>query len=1002
MSPGARHGAARRARGDGRVARLLLAHLLGVVGEWAVGVGLLVYAFEWGGSRAVGVVAVALVLPSIIGAPLVAAAMARWRTHAVRLGALGGQVVAYGGAAAAAYADAPAPFVVALVVGGVALTTAIPPTSIALLPRVARTAGQLVTANLRLTYCDAASAVVGALASAVVLGVDGPASVFLVVAAGATVALVVTAWRPGPLARAARGSSTATSRRVVRGALAELRASPWSRGVLGVASARNIVVGAFDVLLVVVAFEALGLSDGGPGYLAGLVGAGALASTFLTTAIIRRTRLRGGLMVALVAAAGLAVLLGVRTDRATVFAALPLMGLAMATMDALSRTLLQRSTDPRSLGSMFAALGLVAGGGQVFGSATAQVALAAGGLRAGLVALAAVLVVLAVLSAASLRRADEHAAIPSVEMALLAGLPMLAPLPTAALERVARTATTLDVPAGAALVVEGEPTDSCYVVADGSFDVGVGGRRVRGVGPGDVIGEVALLVSAPATATLTAATPGVVVRIARDPFLVALTGQDPGAGAPGLDFSVARERFRDVVAARQREGGKVHGGGADSWLGLGAVGRALADPTFFDALSRGVALAQADGDSSLLAEAAVMTAWPGVFFHVAAEPSPELIDVCEEALARLAPDDPRRVRVLATLASNLTFATGGERRFDLIREAHDLAGRLGRADLVGVVLNAEFLSGWDPGTLARREVIAARLVEIGKATGDADLAFLGGFFGAYCAAERVRLADARQQLEALRTSLPATHNQYFEFLTDRLLLAIDIATDEPDAEARVDALVARHEQTHADTTGTWALQTGFRLYRAGSLGDFVPAIEAMLAGPLNRTWPAALALAHLESGDAEAAAAVLDTQRDVPRDYFWVTVKQVQADVAAGLGRADLCAPLFDDLAPHRGRLGITASGTLLYGLVSRSLGGLALVLARYEEAVDLLREAVTQADAASMPFEAVIARRLLAHGLRELGALDEARTVVAAAATVARERGYERELLLLNELARP
>ena len=46
---------------------------------------------------------------------------------------------------------------------------------------------------------------------------------------------------------------------------------------------------------------------------------------------------------------------------------------------------------------------------------------------------------------------------------------------------------------------------------------------------------------------------------------------------------------------------------------------------------------------------------------------------------------------------------------------------------------------------------------------------------------------------------------------------------------------------------------------------------------LNRTWRAALALAHLMNDDSDTAAAIIAERRDVPRNYFWVTVMQVQA-----------------------------------------------------------------------------------------------------------------------------
>lgn len=51
--------------------QLIVAHALSAIGEWAVSVGLLVHAFSWGGSRAVGVFSPAVLVPPFACAPLV-------------------------------------------------------------------------------------------------------------------------------------------------------------------------------------------------------------------------------------------------------------------------------------------------------------------------------------------------------------------------------------------------------------------------------------------------------------------------------------------------------------------------------------------------------------------------------------------------------------------------------------------------------------------------------------------------------------------------------------------------------------------------------------------------------------------------------------------------------------------------------------------------------------------------------------------------------------------
>ena len=199
---------------------------------------------------------------------------------------------------------------------------------------------------------------------------------FVIAALGSGVGFAATAWRPAPLARTRQLARPKTQRRVLRNALVELRPRPWSRGVLCVASARNIMVGAFDILLVIVAIDALRMGGSGPGYLDRAGTRRALASTLVTTSVVRRARLRGALLVAIAVAASLAIVIGLRPERPVVFLALPVLGVCMAWMEGLSRTLLQRSNDPRSIGLLLAALGLINGLAQFGGSLLAQIALA--------------------------------------------------------------------------------------------------------------------------------------------------------------------------------------------------------------------------------------------------------------------------------------------------------------------------------------------------------------------------------------------------------------------------------------------------------------------------------------------------------------------------------------------------------------------------------------------------------------------------------------------------
>jgi CRP/FNR family transcriptional regulator, cyclic AMP receptor protein len=75
------------------------------------------------------------------------------------------------------------------------------------------------------------------------------------------------------------------------------------------------------------------------------------------------------------------------------------------------------------------------------------------------------------------------------------------------LQSVARLCTPLFVKEGSVLTTEGTFGRECFVIADGKARVTIGGRKVGEVGPGECVGEMALLDGDRRTATVTAESP---------------------------------------------------------------------------------------------------------------------------------------------------------------------------------------------------------------------------------------------------------------------------------------------------------------------------------------------------------------------------------------------------------------------------------------------------------------------------------------------------------------
>jgi CRP-like cAMP-binding protein len=101
----------------------------------------------------------------------------------------------------------------------------------------------------------------------------------------------------------------------------------------------------------------------------------------------------------------------------------------------------------------------------------------------------------------------------------LARVPVFAGLSRRSLERIARLANDVELRAGQILIEPRAKGSGMFVLLDGVVTVGIRGQRVRELGPGDVVGELALLTpDALRTARVRAKTPVHCLAIARDDF----------------------------------------------------------------------------------------------------------------------------------------------------------------------------------------------------------------------------------------------------------------------------------------------------------------------------------------------------------------------------------------------------------------------------------------------------------------------------------------------------
>jgi MFS family permease len=527
---------------NGAIVRLEAAWVAAIAAEWAYLVTLLVFAYDTGGVAAAGAVSTIRMLPSVVLAPFVATLSDRFApslvlgiVHAARAA-----TIAAGALVVSGVLPPTLILVVAAVEGSLAVLKR--PTTMSLLPALARSPEELVAGNAVTSTGEAVGVLVGPVVGGLFLawfgiaaGLLGPA---VVLALAAAIVLTIRTQAPG-------GTDADEGRSAMRGLVAgfaALRTHPSAGLIVTLFSAQTFVRGLLTVLLVAASIELLGLGEAGVGYLNSAIGAGGLVGAIVAVGLVGRRRLSGPFVVAL-ALWGLPIaIIGAGPHPWLAFAVLGVVGVANAILDVSGFTLLQRCVPNRLRGRVFGAFEGVVSLTFGLGSLVAAPLVSLLGLQAALVAAGALLPVLSLLSSVAVRAADHAAIVPVRELGLLRGVPLFAPLPLTVIEQLARSMTLERHGVGTTVIVQGDPGDGYHVIASGSASVVRDGVTLRQLGPGDGFGEIALLDDRPRTATVTAVEPLEAYRLPRAAFLEAVTGSEHSAriGARLVDERLGR------------------------------------------------------------------------------------------------------------------------------------------------------------------------------------------------------------------------------------------------------------------------------------------------------------------------------------------------------------------------------------------------------------------------------------------------------------------------------
>jgi hypothetical protein len=500
-------------------------------------VGLIV-AYQVAGPLGVGLLAAARTLPATAVVLVVHVTQAGRVERLLRLSHLGQAA----GAAVATIAIA-LEWHPGLVFAGVAAAAAagslVRPGQLVLFPGLAARPDQLLGANVAMSLGEGAGSFVGPLLAGLIAAIVGPVAA----AAGAAILFLLAATVLLPV-RQPDASRLAPEERphqlpVVSG-LQILRAHPAAGVVVASFLAQVLVRGALTTLVVLLAIEILGAGEQGVGSLNAAIGLGGLLGAVISLALGGQSRLAPAFALALVLWGVPLILIGLVPSLVVGLLALGTVGLANAVLDVAGFTLLQRGVPRTARGPVFAVLESGVGIGIAAGGIGASLLAVLIGVGPTLVLAGTLLPVVAIAGWRLVRVLDEHA-VPHRRAALLRGVPLFTLLPLDGLERLAGAMEPAHFESGDNLMTQGEPGDRYLVIERGTAIVTQNGRELRQLGPGEGLGEIALLRSVPRTATVTAGEHVDAWSIDAHAFRAAVTGHEPSVHAAD---TVVEDRLR--------------------------------------------------------------------------------------------------------------------------------------------------------------------------------------------------------------------------------------------------------------------------------------------------------------------------------------------------------------------------------------------------------------------------------------------------------------------------
>jgi len=526
------------------IRRIEAAWAIGIAADWAYLVALLTAAYAAGGALGVGILGVVRMVPATLVGPFADVPVARLRGDRALVAI---NLVRAGAAAATGLVlvSGLPPGLTFVLAGLTAAADALlRPIQTGLMPALARSPSELIAANVTSSIGEGAGSFIGPLLGGALIVAAGPGAACLVVAAtfiAAAIALVGLRFADEVDARGGAPHRSRSSGFAVARAIRALRDQPDVALVFLDFGGQTFVRGLLTTLIVVASIQVLALGDSGIGLLNAAFGLGALAGALGAIGLTRVRRLAAAFLLALTFWGLPIAIIGAWPVVPLALAALFVTGVSNALLDVAGFTILQRGVPAADRMPVFGLFEGMVGFSVAAGGIVASVLVEVFGPQAALGIAGAILPILAVATWPRVTRLDRRSLVPEREAAALRAIPMFAPLPLTAIDRLAAAMRPVTYEPGQVIMRQGDPGDTYIVIESGTVAIEVDGRAVTSCHAGEGIGEIALLRRTPRTATAIAATPVSGYVLDGDVFIAAMAGP---ASVSAADAMIAERLAR--------------------------------------------------------------------------------------------------------------------------------------------------------------------------------------------------------------------------------------------------------------------------------------------------------------------------------------------------------------------------------------------------------------------------------------------------------------------------